>query len=163
MPARAKPSTGRYLPVTLCSCGEWLHFHDKLSMGFLALLQTGSPEELKKQPCVKQDEKEKRFEHCQHACDTVTGWGEATHGHQTTDVGTQWLLGLSLCFFGGDSAVSPGGELLISGLSSLVASHNFSTMLLPPFLPSRLSFCLFHPLCTIRICTSTLSLVGAVI
>ena len=52
------------------------------------------------------------------------------------------------------SAVSPGDELLICGLSGQPTF--FSTLLLPFFLPSLLSFCLFCPFCTIHGCTSSL-------
>ena len=39
--------------------------------------------------------------------------------------------------------LSPGSELPVCGLSSLAASHMFSTLLLPPSHPSLLSFCFF--------------------
>ena len=63
-----------------------------------------------------------------------------------------WLLGLSLCFQGGASAVSPGVELLICVLSSLAASHFFPTLLLHDrWLPTGASM---HELvrCLFRVC-----------
>ena len=56
-----------------------------------------------------------------------------------------FLKDLSLCFFGGASALSPGGELLICGLSSGTASHFFFKPGAPTFSPVAVFSCSLLP------------------
>ena len=65
-----------------------------------------------------------------------------------------WLLGVSLCFYGGASAVSPGIEFPTCVQSSLATSCISQPCCSHLSLPSRRSFCLLHPPCTLGVRTA---------